>query len=69
MYDKVKMWWERLQDFADVSGDCWMGLFTLVILIRVLAVLFGKIPLNCNEAAVYSAAIACFAYSNKGPKV
>jgi len=61
---KFKQWWEYLQDLLDVRGDVVMLAFTTAIIMR----LFHGRALNPSEAAVYSAAIGAFAYSNKGPK-
>lgn len=66
MLDKIKFYWDYLQSLLDLDGDIWMGLFTAIILVRLIYVLKGGHPLNASEAAVYSSAVGAFAYSNKG---
>lgn len=68
MNDLVKKLWEGWQKFFDLHGDTWLGMFTLLILIRIVLVLKGQKPLTVAESTAYSSAIAAFAYSNKGPK-
>jgi hypothetical protein len=71
MGDKIKQFWNYVQDLADVRGDTIMALMSAVFIARVAASAWSKYPsLTASEAAFYSAAIASFAYSNKsGPKV
>ena len=61
----LKERWDQIQAFLDISGDVWMGLFTTIILVRLILVLKGYAPLTPSEAATYSSAVAAFAYSNK----
>jgi hypothetical protein len=61
--------WNRVQEFLDISGDCWMGALTATAIFRVIYAAFGHVPVNAAEAAVYASAVTAFAYSNKGPKV
>lgn len=69
MSDKIKQAWEYIQDLMDVNGDVIMCVMSSVFIARVAASAFGYPSLTNSEAAFYSAAIASFAYSNKGPKV
>ena len=55
----------RITDILDLSGGFWLAAFTGSVIYRIL---YGP-ALGPSEAAVYSAAIGCFAYSNtNGPK-
>lgn len=64
----LKIWWNYIQSLLDIDGDVWMGLFTLVIVGRIVLVLKGCAPLTAAEAATYGTAVGAFAYSNKGPR-
>lgn len=66
MIDKIQALWDKVQDLFDISGDCWMGLFTLVILMRLLLVLKGYHSMTTAEAGTYGSAVLAFAYSNHG---
>ncbi len=68
MADKIKLAWSYIQDLLDVRGDTIMAAMSAVFIARVALSAFGKPALVASEAAFYSAAIASFAYSNKGPK-
>lgn len=67
MLNKIKFYWEYVQDILDLNGDVVMLIFTGIILYRLVAVVFGQQPINANEAAVYGSAVVAFAYSNKKP--
>lgn len=69
MGDKIKQAWMYVQDLLDVRGDCIMMAMSSVFIVRVAMSAFGHPALNPSEAALYSAAIASFAYSNRGPRV
>ncbi len=70
MGEKIKQIWAYIQDLADVRGDTIMAAMSVVFIARVAASAWAKYPsITASEAAFYSAAIASFAYSNKGPKV
>lgn len=66
MLEKIQYYWDKVQDLFDISGDLWMGIFTAIILVRLVYVLKGGKPLSTSEAAVYASAVGAFAYSNKG---
>lgn len=66
MREKLKRMWEDGQKIIDLHGDTWLGLFTLFVLVRILAVLKGYPPLTAGESGAYSMCIGAFAYSNKG---
>ena len=67
MGDKIKALWNYIQDLMDVRGDAIMALMSTVFIVRVALSAYSKFPaLTASEAAFYSAAIASFAYSNKG---
>jgi hypothetical protein len=66
---RIKAEWDYIQALLDIDGDCWMGLFTLVIVVRLVLVLKGYAPLTASEAGTYGSAVAAFAYSNRGPRV
>lgn len=68
MLEKIKDGWSYVQDLLDVRGDVIMLAMSCVFTARVALSAFGKPPLTVAEAALYSSAIAAFAYSNKGPK-
>lgn len=68
MLDKIKAGWEYIQGLLDINGDAIMAIMSGVFIARVMMTAFGKPALTTSEAAFYSAAIASFAYSNKGPK-
>ena len=63
MSTKIKEWWDYFQSLLDIDGDVIMLIFTLAVVWKILS--HG---LNTSDAAAYTSAIACFAYSNKGPK-
>lgn len=69
MIERIQGVWNKIQDLLDISGDLWMGLFTALILVRIVYVLKGGRPLTPSEAACYGSAVGAFAYSNRGPKV
>jgi hypothetical protein len=60
----LKKWWDYIQALLDVDGDAIMFVFTSAVIYRIVK---GP-PLGEWEAAVYASAVACFAYSNRGPK-
>lgn len=66
--EQLKTWWDYVQSLLDIDGDVWMGLFTGVVVLRLVLAAFGKAALTAAEAAAYGSAIGAFAYSNKGPK-
>ena len=66
MGDKIRQIWNYIQDLLDVRGDVIMMAMSTIFIVRVGMSAFGYPPLNASEAALYSAAIASFAYSNKG---
>ncbi len=66
MQEKVKQVWEYVQDLLDVRGDVVMLGMSCAFVFRVVYAAFGHVPLNMSEAAIYSAAISAFAYSNTG---
>jgi len=68
MRDKLRQLWLDAQKIIDLKSDTWMGLFTLLILVRIALVLRGHQALSASEAATYASAIGCFAYSNRGDK-
>lgn len=68
MIDRIQAIWNKIQDLFDISGDLWMGLFTAVILARLVLVLKGYHSMTTAEAGTYGSAVMAFAYSNKGPK-
>lgn len=63
-HERIKYWWDYIQSLLDIDGDVWMGAFTVVILIRLVAVLKGYSTLSAAEAATYASAVTAFAYSN-----
>jgi hypothetical protein len=63
---KIQAVINKIQELLDLHGDTWLGLFTLVVLMRIILVLSGYHALTTAEAATYSTAIAAFAYSNRG---
>jgi hypothetical protein len=64
--DKIKVYWDWIQSLFDIDGDIWMGVFTAIILVRLVYVLKGGPALSTSESAVYASAVGAFAYSNKG---
>lgn len=66
MIDKLMIGWEKIQDFLDISGDCWMGALTATAIFRVIYAAFGHVAVTAPEAAIYASAVTAFAYSNKG---
>jgi len=63
MEKRIKKVWDYVQSLLDIDGDVVMLFFTAAIVYKIL---HGG--LNVSDAAVYSSAVACFAYSNKGPR-
>jgi type II secretory pathway component PulJ len=70
LFDKIKLGWEYLQDFADINGATLMSVMTCVFIARVALSAFHKFPSITNsESAMYASAIASLAASNiGGPK-
>jgi sugar/nucleoside kinase (ribokinase family) len=68
IFEKIQLYWDKIQDLFDISGDLWMGLFTTAILARLLLVLKGYAPMTTAEAGTYGSAVLAFAYSNRGPR-
>jgi hypothetical protein len=66
--EQLKKNWDYIQSLLDIDGDVWMGLFTLIILARLVLVCKGCAVLTTAEAATYASAVGAFAYSNRGPK-
>lgn len=64
MRNKIMLYWTWLQALLDIRGDNILLLMSLVFIGRVALAAFGYPGLNTSEAALYSAAIAAFAYSN-----
>lgn len=58
---QIKAAWDWVQSMFDVDGDCVMLVFTAAIIFKIL---HGG--LNPYDAAAYTSAVGCFAYSNKG---
>lgn len=70
MLEKIQLYWDKIQALCDISGDCYMGLFTIAILVRIMLVLKGYSPMTSAEAGTYGSAVIAFAYSNRGgPRV
>lgn len=64
--EEFKARWDYVQSLLDVDGDIYMGLLTALFIYRILAVVWGQPPVTTAEAAIYSAAVGAFAYSNRG---
>lgn len=58
---QLKEWWDYIQSLLDVDGDVVMLLFTAGVLYKMM---LGT--LTATDAVVYSSAVGCFAYSNRG---
>lgn len=69
MIDKIQAYWNKIQTLLDIDGDVWVGAFAFVFIVRLLAPFKGYPHLTASEAAVWSATIGSFAYSNRGPKI
>ncbi len=65
---KLQEYWNKIQDFLDISGDVWLGLMTLTVVFRWIYAAMGHTPMTAAESAAYASAVTAFAYSNKGPK-
>lgn len=63
MRDKIKDWWEYIQNLLDVNGDVVMLVFTSAVIYKLV-----QQGLSPSDAAAYGTAVGCFAYSNKGKK-
>jgi hypothetical protein len=61
--------WNKIQDFLDISGDCWLGLMTATVVFRWIYAAIGHAPMTAAESAAYASAVTAFAYSNRGPKI
>ncbi len=65
----IQVFWNKIQDFLDISGDVWLGLMTATVVFRWVYAALGHVPMTAAESAAYASAVTAFAYSNKGPKV
>lgn len=63
--ESAKQLWDYIQSLLDIDGDVWLGLLTALFIYRILAVIWGQPPVTVSEAAIYSAAVGSFAYSNR----
>jgi hypothetical protein len=63
--NRLKAWFDYIQFLLDIDGDCWLGAFTFIVLVRLYMVLKGYAPLTNAESCAYGSAVASFAYSNK----
>jgi hypothetical protein len=60
---RVKPIWEMVQDLLSVKGGLYVDALCLVIIVRVLAVLWGFAPLTGAEAGIWSATICAYGYT------
>lgn len=63
MMSNIKHYWDYVQSFFDIDGDCVMALFTAAIVWKIL-----HRGLNPSDAAAYGSAVAVFGYSNVNKK-
>lgn len=61
--EQLKAGWDYIQGLLDIDGDVVMLAFTAAVVYKIL---HGG--LNASDAAAYTSAVGCFAYSNRGPK-
>jgi hypothetical protein len=60
---------DKIQALIDLHGDTWLGLFTALIMARIVAAAFKLPAITPSEAAAYSSCVAAFAATNiGGPK-
>ncbi len=69
MFDKLMLWWKRVQQFASIDGGLYIDAFAIVMLLRLLGPLRGYPAMTPSEAGMWAATIGAFAVSNfGGPK-
>lgn len=58
--------WLSLWDFVDLPGGVWLGILTGIMAYKLI---YGP-SITASEAALYSAAVGCYAATNiKGPRL
>lgn len=57
--------WKRIQAALAVDGGLYVDAFALVLIVRLLAVLWGYPPVTGPEAGVWASVVSAYAYSNK----
>lgn len=67
MYDQIKMWWLRIQELLSVDGGLYIDAMCLVMIVRLVAPLFGYSPMTASEAGIWAATITTYGFS-KGKK-
>lgn len=58
----VTEWWTYIQSLLSVDGGLYVDAFAIVMLVRLVAVLFGKPPLTIEEAGIWGATIGTYGY-------
>lgn len=65
---KTQELWRMAQDIVSVKGGLYVDAFALAVLLRLLGPFKGYPAMTPQEAGLWAATIAAFAYSNNGPK-
>jgi hypothetical protein len=73
MLDNIKAYiqkgqelWNLAQDIVSVKGGLWVDMFAIAVLLRLLGPFKGFPAMTPQEAGLWAATIASFAYSKGG---
>jgi hypothetical protein len=61
---------DYIQNLIDLHGDTWLAIFTSVVIVRIILVVYHHPGLSTAEAMAYGSCVAAFAATNTfgGPK-
>jgi hypothetical protein len=62
----VKELIDKIQALIDLHGDTWLALFTALVMVRIVLVVFKFAPITPSEAATYASCVTAFAATNIG---
>jgi hypothetical protein len=66
MWDKIQAVWDHIQELLSLDGGLYVDAFAVVMIVRLLAVLFGAKALNASEAGMWGATIMTYGASKFG---
>lgn len=63
MYERLKDISQKIQELVSIDGGIYVDAMCLVMIVRLVAPLFGHAPMNAPEAGIWAATIGTFGYS------